>query len=70
MSHAPILYFRLGFGDDQEVKNTEEEVIIYLGRAIDARSIDRQKSEHVKGFFLTFRKEDLEKRVSEFFLCK
>lgn len=51
---------RLGFGDNQGIKDPEEEVNEYLGRAIDARSIDRLRSEHVKGFFLTFRKKELE----------
>lgn len=35
----------------------------FLGRAIDARSIDRLRSEHVKKFLLTFREPDLEKKV-------
>lgn len=35
----------------------------FLGRAIDARSIDRLRSEHVKKFLLTFRESDLEKKV-------
>lgn len=35
----------------------------FLGRAIDARSIDRLRSEHVRKFLLTFREPDLEKKV-------
>ena len=59
----PYLPHRLGFGDKQEVKDPEEEVNDYLGRAIDARSVDRLRAEYVKPFFLTFRKPELEKRV-------
>lgn len=43
--------------------NPEDEVDEFLGRAIDARSIDRLRSEHVKRFLLTFREPDLEKKV-------
>ena len=52
---------RLGIGpgaDDD--KNTEEEVNDYLARAIDARSIDRLRSEHCKKFFLSFRDKEIE----------
>lgn len=45
--------------------NPEDEVDEFLGRAIDARSIDRLRSEHVKRFLLTFREPDLEKKVSQ-----
>lgn len=37
----------------------------FLGRAIDARSIDRLRSEHVRKFLLTFREPDLEKKVQD-----
>lgn len=43
--------------------NPEDEVDEFLGRAIDARSIDRLRSEHVRKFLLTFREPDLEKKV-------
>ncbi|XP_078064400.1 adenylate cyclase type 5-like, partial [Mustelus asterias] len=46
----------------QEALNPEDEVDEFLGRAIDARSIDRLRSEHVKKFLLTFRKSELEKK--------
>jgi hypothetical protein len=52
---------RLGIGpgaDDE--KNTEEEVNDYLARAIDARSIDRLRTEHCKRFFLSFRDKEIE----------
>ena len=32
----------------------------YLARAIDARSIDRLRTEHCKRFFLTFRDKEIE----------
>ncbi|CAB1347058.1 unnamed protein product [Coregonus sp. 'balchen'] len=47
----------------QENLNPEDEVDEFLGRAIDARSIDRLRSEHVKKFLLTFREPDLEKKI-------
>ncbi|XP_015256076.1 PREDICTED: adenylate cyclase type 5 isoform X1 [Cyprinodon variegatus] len=66
---------RMGFGDPkdkhfifrntQENLNPEDEVDEFLGRAIDARSIDRLRSEHVKKFLLTFREPDLEKKYSK-----
>uniref|UniRef100_A0A665WHN5 adenylate cyclase n=1 Tax=Echeneis naucrates TaxID=173247 RepID=A0A665WHN5_ECHNA len=60
---------RMGFEDPkdkntQENMNPEDEVDEFLGRAIDARSIDRLRSEHVKKFLLTFREPDLEKKVN------
>ncbi|KAM4697355.1 adenylate cyclase type 5 [Rhinophrynus dorsalis] len=61
---------RMGFEDPkdkniQENMNTEDEVDEFLGRAIDARSIDRLRSEHVRKFLLTFREPDLEKKYSK-----
>ncbi|TNN03616.1 hypothetical protein fugu_000645 [Takifugu bimaculatus] len=61
---------RMGFEDPkdkntQENMNPEDEVDEFLGRAIDARSIDRLRSEHVKRFLLTFREPDLEKKYSK-----
>lgn len=59
------IHSKLGFGDDQEEKDTAEEVIDYLGRAIDARSIDRLRAEQCKRFLLTFRKPEVEKKYSK-----
>uniref|UniRef100_A0AAY4C605 Adenylate cyclase type 5 n=1 Tax=Denticeps clupeoides TaxID=299321 RepID=A0AAY4C605_9TELE len=61
---------RMGFEDPkdkstQENLNPEDEVDEFLGRAIDARSIDRLRSEHVKKFLLIFREPDLEKKYSK-----
>ena len=62
---------RLGIQSDIDGdKNTAEEVNDYLGRAIDARSIDRLRAEHCKRFLLTFRDPKVEVKVSSlsFFL--
>ncbi|XP_045169674.2 adenylate cyclase type 5-like [Mercenaria mercenaria] len=56
------IHNKLGFGNNLEHKDPDNEVNEYLGRAIDARSIERLRSEHVKAFFLTFRKPDLEEK--------
>ncbi|XP_062312928.1 LOW QUALITY PROTEIN: adenylate cyclase type 5 [Osmerus eperlanus] len=61
---------RMGFEDPkdkntQENLNPEDEVDEFLGRAIDARSIDRLRSEHVTKLLLTFREPDLEKKYSK-----
>uniref|UniRef100_A0A8C6YEH9 Adenylate cyclase type 5 n=1 Tax=Naja naja TaxID=35670 RepID=A0A8C6YEH9_NAJNA len=53
------------FRNIQESMNPEDEVDEFLGRAIDARSIDRLRSEHVRKFLLTFRELDLEKKYSK-----
>jgi hypothetical protein len=60
-----LLCFRLGIGPgrNEEERNTEEEVNDYLGRAIDARSIDRLRSDHCKRFLLTFRDANVEAKV-------
>ena len=58
------LTFRLGIQTEVDTdKNTAEEVNDYLGRAIDARSIDRLRSEHCKRFLLTFRDPKVEVKV-------
>uniref|UniRef100_A0A8C4PRE5 adenylate cyclase n=1 Tax=Equus asinus asinus TaxID=83772 RepID=A0A8C4PRE5_EQUAS len=62
----PILCLRLLLPRNaQESANPEDEVDEFLGRAIDARSIDRLRSEHVRKFLLTFREPDLEKKYSK-----
>ncbi|CAH1237752.1 ADCY5 [Branchiostoma lanceolatum] len=52
----------LGFDTRQEPQSPDDEVNEFLSRAIDARSIDRLRSDHVKKFFLTFRKPELEEK--------
>lgn len=47
----------------QETMNPEDEVDEFLGRAIDARSIDQLRKDHVKKFLLTFQTPSLEKKV-------
>ena len=62
-----LLFFsyRLGLGDKtQEKLDPEDEVNEFLSRAIDARSIDRLRSEHVKRVLLTFKDSKLEEKVS------
>ncbi|KAL2104285.1 hypothetical protein ACEWY4_001153 [Coilia grayii] len=49
----------------QETLNPEDEVDEFLGRAIDARSIDQLRKDHVKKFLLTFQTSDLEKKYSK-----
>lgn len=63
---CPLMFFFSFFHilrNTQESMNPEDEVDEFLGRAIDARSIDRLRSEHVRKFLLTFREPDLEKKV-------
>lgn len=55
---------RLGFSDSNDNKDPEDEVNDYLMRAIDARSIDRLRSEHCKSVLLTFKKANVEQKVS------
>ena len=55
---------RLGFGENQESKDPEMEVNDYLARAIDARSIDRLRAEHCRRCLLTFRKPEIEEKVT------
>ncbi|XP_053082148.1 adenylate cyclase type 6 isoform X5 [Acinonyx jubatus] len=47
----------------QDALNPEDEVDEFLGRAIDARSIDQLRKDHVRRFLLTFQREDLEKKL-------
>ncbi|XP_074258690.1 adenylate cyclase type 6 isoform X6 [Saimiri boliviensis] len=46
----------------QDALNPEDEVDEFLSRAIDARSIDQLRKDHVRRFLLTFQREDLEKK--------
>ena len=59
--YSPL--YRLGYGGTREVRGPEEEVNEYLSRAIDARSIERLHSDHVKRISLHFRKTELESQV-------
>ncbi|KAG5838235.1 hypothetical protein ANANG_G00221630 [Anguilla anguilla] len=49
----------------QEALDPEDEVDEFLGRAIDARSIDQLRKDHVKKFLLTFQTAELEKKYSK-----
>ncbi|XP_031621838.1 adenylate cyclase type 6 [Contarinia nasturtii] len=53
---------RLGFSDSNDSKDPEDEVNDYLMRAIDARSIDRLRSEHCKTISLSFKKSSIERK--------
>ena len=62
--------FRRGFGEC-----LEDEVNEYLMTAIDARSIDKLRTEHCTPFILTFRRPDVEEKVVKsfffvLFICK
>ncbi|XP_063601774.1 adenylate cyclase type 5-like isoform X2 [Penaeus indicus] len=59
------IHTKLGLSDSSDSKNTDDEVNDYLARAIDARSIDRLRSEHCKRFLLSFRKSDVEEKYSK-----
>uniref|UniRef100_A0A673N0B7 adenylate cyclase n=1 Tax=Sinocyclocheilus rhinocerous TaxID=307959 RepID=A0A673N0B7_9TELE len=50
---------------DSKALNPEDEVDEFLGRAIDARSIDQLRKDHVKKFLLTFQTPFLEKKYSK-----
>lgn len=54
----------MGFVDAIDDKQLDEEVDEYLMRAIDARNIDRLRSEHCKPILLSFKDNDLELKVS------
>lgn len=47
-----------------EEKNPEDEVNEYLMRAIDARSIDRLRTEHCRTILLNFRDAQKERKVN------
>lgn len=49
----------------QEPLNPEDEVDEFLGRAIDARSIDQLRKDHVRRFLLTFQSPELERKYSK-----
>ncbi|KAG8224711.1 hypothetical protein J437_LFUL004880 [Ladona fulva] len=54
---------RIGFVEGSERnRDPEEEVNDYLGRAIDARSIDRLRADHGRKLLLTFRRPEVEEK--------
>lgn len=61
--HSDLLFHLPRSRCAQEALNPEDEVDEFLGRAIDARSIDQLRKDHVKKFLLTFQTADLEKKV-------
>ncbi|KAJ6635698.1 Adenylate cyclase type 5, partial [Pseudolycoriella hygida] len=64
MGHSTQKSAKLGFQDVTETKDPEDEVNDYLMRAIDARSIDRLRSEHCKSILLSFKKASIEQKYS------
>lgn len=62
-THTHLLLRLPGSRCAQEALNPEDEVDEFLGRAIDARSIDQLRKDHVKSFLLTFQTAELEKKV-------
>uniref|UniRef100_A0A8C4IAS4 Adenylate cyclase type 6 n=1 Tax=Dicentrarchus labrax TaxID=13489 RepID=A0A8C4IAS4_DICLA len=61
----PKVYRKMVRYTQGEALNPEDEVDEFLGRAIDARSIDQLRKDHVKKFLLTFQTADLEKKYSK-----
>ncbi|GAU99660.1 hypothetical protein RvY_10623-2 [Ramazzottius varieornatus] len=58
---------KLGLSELSEkevVKDPQEDILEYLSRAIDARSIERLRAEHCNGKLLTFRNLESEKKFS------
>uniref|UniRef100_A0A8C6NM89 Adenylate cyclase type 6 n=1 Tax=Nothobranchius furzeri TaxID=105023 RepID=A0A8C6NM89_NOTFU len=63
--HGDLLFHAPPSCCAQEALNPEDEVDEFLGRAIDARSIDQLRKDHVRKFWLTFQTDDLEKMYSK-----
>ncbi|XP_062893878.1 adenylate cyclase type 5-like [Mobula hypostoma] len=64
--HVPGIMDYIGKEKDvQENRNPEEEVDEFLGHAIDARTIDRLRSKHVRRVLLTFHDPQLENKYSK-----
>ncbi|KAF2894357.1 hypothetical protein ILUMI_11816, partial [Ignelater luminosus] len=63
--HNSNLTTRLGFGDVSDEKNPEDEVNEYLMKAIDARSIDRLRTEHCRALLLNFRDAQKEAKYTK-----
>ena len=63
-SNMNIRMLRLGISNRGEAPmDPEDEVNEFLSRAIDARSVERWKKEHVRPVILKFRKKEHEKKV-------
>ncbi|XP_065053479.1 adenylate cyclase type 5-like isoform X2 [Rhopilema esculentum] len=56
---------RLGISNREASMDPEDEVNEFLSRAIDARSVERWKKEHVQPIILKFRKKEYEKKYSK-----
>ncbi|XP_048488772.1 adenylate cyclase type 6 isoform X2 [Plutella xylostella] len=53
---------KIGMDTVSELKKPEDEVNDYLMKAIDARSIERLRTEHCRPFILTFTKAEVEQK--------
>ena len=61
---ALVMYDRLGIGEHQQQRDADEELNEYLSQAISGCNIDRLKTEHMNRVLLTFRKVDMETKVT------
>ena len=61
---AAVMYGRLGIGEHQQQRDADEELNEYLSQAISGCNIDRLKTQHMNRVLLTFRKEDMETKVT------
>ncbi|XP_052833073.1 adenylate cyclase type 6 [Octopus bimaculoides] len=59
------IHQKLGYGNQTSAKDPEDEVNEYLDRAIDARSVDQLRAEHVKPISLKFYKKEYEEKYSK-----
>ena len=62
MSHV-VIFLRRSRDKPGGVRFKDDEVNEYLNRAIDARDIERMKSEHIQNCLLTFKDKDVEQQV-------
>jgi len=58
------LWYRLGIGEHHQQKDADEELNEYLSQAISGRNIDRLKTQYMNRLLLTFRKADMETKVT------
>jgi len=58
------MYDRLGIGEHHQQRDADDELNEYLAQAISGRNIDRLKAQHMNWLLLTFRKEDMETKVT------
>jgi len=59
-----LVYHRLGIGEHHQQRDAEEELNEYLSQAISGRNIDWLRTQHMNRLLLTFRKADMETKVT------